>query len=114
MEAIPFNITKDRSVSFYHLFQNYLWLSPHPEDSIEARWGLEKCEMILSQIQSAKNSIAFIERTYQKKDPHYADFAVRGQQEILRRLTEERDRSHCKELKKGKSPLAAEKGKDGR
>jgi len=114
MEAIPFNITKDRSVSFYHLFQNYLWLSPHPEDSIEARWGLKKCEMILSQIRSAKDSIAFIERTYRERDPKYADFAIRQQQEILRRLTEERDRSHCKELKKGKSPLAAEKAKDGR
>ena len=96
MEAIPFNITKERSVSFYHLFQNYLWLSPHPEDSIEARWGLKKCEMILSQIRSAKDSIAFIERTYRERDPKYADFAIRQQQEILRRLSEEWNKSQCK------------------
>jgi hypothetical protein len=98
MEAIPIQISKDHSVTFYHLYQNYLWLSPHPEDSIEARWGLKKCEMILSQIRSAKNSIAFIERIYRKRDPRYADFSVRQQQEIIRRLTEEWNKSQCKEI----------------
>jgi hypothetical protein len=106
MEAIQIPISEDRSITFYHIFQNYLWLSPHPEDSTEARWGLKKCEMILSQIRSAKNSIAFIERAYRKKDPKYASFAIRQQQEILRRLTEEWDRSLCKET----SPLKKKKG----
>lgn len=117
MEAIPFNITKDRSISFYHLYQSYLWLSPHPEDSIEARWGLKKCEMILFQIRSAKNSVAFIERAYRKRDPKYADFAIRQQQEILRRLTGEWDRSHCKEtkeVKRDKDSMATKKGEKGR
>jgi len=58
---------------------------------------LKKCEMILSQIRSAKNSIAFIERAYRKKDPKYADFSTRQQQEILRRLFEEWYKSECKE-----------------
>jgi len=107
MEAIPIQISKDRSVTFYHLYKNYLWLSPHPEDSVEARWGLKKCEMIFSQIQSAKKSVLFIERTYRKKDPRYADFSIRQQQELLRRLNEEWSRSECKEIpspkkKKGK------------
>jgi hypothetical protein len=62
--------------------------------------------MILSQIRSAKNSIAFIERAYRKKDPKYAGFAIRQQQEILRRLTEEWDRSLCKET----PPLKKKKG----
>jgi hypothetical protein len=97
MEGISIRIQKDLSVSFYHLYQNYLWLSPHPKDSIEARWGLKKCEIILSQIRSAKNSIVFIEKTYQKRDPKYADFSVRQQQEILKRLFEEWYRSDCKE-----------------
>ena len=117
MEAIPFNITKDRSISFYHLYQNYLWLSPHPEDSIEARWGLKKCEMILFQIRSAKNSVAFIEGAYRKRDPKYADFAIRQQQEILRRLTGEWNRSHCKEtkeVKRDKDSMATKKGEKGR
>jgi hypothetical protein len=102
MEAIPFDITDDLSVSFYHLYQSYLWLSHHPEDSIEARWGLRKCEMILSQIQSAKNSIGFIERNYRKRDPRYADFTIRQQQEVLRRLHEEWERSQCKGQREGR------------
>ena len=102
MEAIPFNIAADRTISFYHLYQNYLWLSHHPEDSIEARWGLRKCDMILSQIQSAKNSIGFIERNYRKKDPRYADFTIQQQQEILRRLHEEWGRSQCKGQREGR------------
>ena len=97
MKGICFQISGDLSVTFYHVYQNYLWLSPHPGDSIEARWGLKKCDMILSQIKSAKNSIAFIERRYRKKDPKYADFSVRQQREILRRLQWEWDKTECKE-----------------
>jgi hypothetical protein len=96
MEGFSIRIQKGQSVTFYHLYQNYLWLSSHPEDSIEARWGLRKCEMILSQLRSAQNSIDFIERTYRKKDPKYADFSVQQQQEIIRRLVEEWNRSQCK------------------
>lgn len=97
MEAISIPIQKGQTISFYHVFQNYLWLSPHPGDPIEARWGLQKCEMISSQIRTAKNTIAFIERMYRKRDPRYADFAIGQQQEILRRLNEEWERSECKE-----------------
>jgi hypothetical protein len=32
MEEIDFLISNDRSISFYFLFQNYLWFSPHPAD----------------------------------------------------------------------------------
>jgi hypothetical protein len=96
MEAILIPIGKSQMVSFYHLYQNYLWLSPHPEDSIEARWGLKKCELILSKLRSAQNSIDFIEKTYRKRDPRYADFSIRQQQEIIRRLIEEWNESQCK------------------
>ena len=95
MESIPIAISEDRTVTFYSLFQNYLWLSPRPEDPVEARWGLQKCEMILSQIRTAKNAIAFIERTYRKTDPKYAEFSIGQQREILRRLDEEWARSQC-------------------
>jgi hypothetical protein len=96
MEGIPIRIQKGQFVTFYHLYQNYLWLSPHPEDSIEARWGLRKCELILSQIRGAENSIVFIEKTYRKRDPKYADFSIRQQQEIIRRLIDEWNGSQCK------------------
>jgi hypothetical protein len=97
MEAISIDISGNRSVSLYHVYQNHLWFSPHPGDSIEARWGLKKCEMIHSQTRAANHSIAFIEKTYRKKDPRYADFSIRQQQHILTRLNEEWKRSDCRE-----------------
>jgi hypothetical protein len=96
MEGISIRIQTGQSVTFHHLYQNYLWLSPHPEDSIEARWGLKKCDIILSQLISAENSIAFIEKTYRKADPKYADFCIGQQKEITRRLIDEWGRSQCK------------------
>ena len=98
MEAISIDISKDQSVTFYHLYQSYLWLSPHPEDSIEARWGLKKCEMIHAQTRATNASIAFIEKTYRKRDSKYADFSIRQQQRLLRRLNEEWARAECREL----------------
>jgi hypothetical protein len=97
MEAISIPIEKIQSVTFHFLFQNHLWLSSHPGDSIEARWGLKKCDMIFSQMQTAQKAIAFIEKTYRKKDPKYADFAIGQQQEVLRKLNGEWRRSDCKE-----------------
>jgi len=95
MEAIPIDISENSSVTFYDIYQNCSWLSPYPKDSIEARWGLEKCEMIHEQTRITQNSIAFLEKTYRKKDPKYADFTIRRQQEILRRLNEEWKNSEC-------------------
>ncbi len=97
MESISIGISENRSVTFYDVYQNHLWLSPHPEDSIEARWGLSKCEMIHAQRLTTKNSIAFIERAYRKKDPKYADFSILQQQRLLVRLNEEWTRSECRE-----------------
>jgi hypothetical protein len=95
MEAIPINISKSHSVTFYHVYQNCLWLSTHPEESIEARWGLKKCEMILAQTRTTRDIITFVERVYQKKDPKYADFSIRQQKEVLRRLNDEWTKSEC-------------------
>jgi hypothetical protein len=96
MEGIVIPIQKDQSVTFYHLYQNYLWLSPNPEDSVEARWGLRKCDMIVSQMKSAHHSMDFIEKTYRTQDPQYADFCIRQQMEITRRLVEEWNSSECR------------------
>jgi len=95
LKGISIPIQKGQSITFYHLYQNYLWLSPHPDDSIEARWGLRKCEMILSQLRTAEKSMAFIESTYRQKDPIYADFSVGQQRDITRRLVEEWNKSKC-------------------
>jgi hypothetical protein len=98
MEAIPIDISENRFVTLYHVYQNHLWFSPHPEDSIEARWGLKKCEIIHAQQLTTKNSIAFIERVYRKKDPKYADFSILQQQRHLEKLSQEWTRSECREL----------------
>jgi hypothetical protein len=97
MEAIPIDISENRAVTLYHVYQNHLWLSPHPEDSIEARWILRKCEMIRAEIRSTSDSIDFIEKTYRKKDPDYADFSIRQQQKDLERLSEEWTSAECTE-----------------
>src|SRR4030043_1992817 len=106
MKAISIDTSEKHSVTFYDVYQNNLWLSSHPEDSIEARWGLKKCERIHEEIRTTHDSIDFIEKTYRKKDPEYADFSVRQQEHILGRLTEEWARFECKEL-----PSAPEKKK---
>jgi hypothetical protein len=98
MENILIRIQTGQSVTFYHVYQNYLWLSPHPEDSVEARWGLRKCDIILSRLRSAENSVNFIERTYRNTDPKYADFSIQQQKEITRRLIDEWAKSECKIL----------------
>ena len=95
MEAISIDISENRSVTFYDVYQNCSWLSPHPKDSIEARWGLKRCEMIQAQIRTARNCVAFIKTIYGKKDPNYADFSIRQQQEMLRRLNEQLTKSEC-------------------
>jgi hypothetical protein len=97
MEAVPIDISENRSLTLYDAYQNYLWFSPDPEDSIEARWGLKKCEMIDVQTRNAKTSITFIEKTYRKRDPRYADFSIMHQQETLRRLGAEWTRFECTE-----------------
>ncbi|MGQ9646061.1 MAG: hypothetical protein ACUVWO_05910 [Thermodesulfobacteriota bacterium] len=97
MEAIAIDISEDRSVSLYHVYQNHLWLSHRPDDSIDARWGLKKCETIYALARTTHESIAFIEKTYRKKEPRYADFTIRTQRQLLGRLDEEWTRSGCKE-----------------
>ena len=96
MEAVPVKISENQSVTFYQVYQNYLWLSHDPRNSIEARWGLKKCEMIHEEIRTTNDSIAFISRVYRKRDPKYADFSIRQQQYHLRRLTQEWNRAECK------------------
>jgi hypothetical protein len=96
MEVTPIDISETRSISLYHVYQNHLWFSSNPEDSIEARWGLKKCDMIGAQILATHSSIDFIDRTYRKRDPKYADFSIRHQQHLLRRLSQEWTRSECR------------------
>ena len=53
--------------------------------------------MIRGETRATNDSIAFIEKTYRKSDPAYADFSIRQQQQTLQRLSEEWTRSGCAE-----------------
>lgn len=70
-KSIP--ITGDRTVTMEYLVQNHHWLSHDPNDSIAARWGLEKCDMIRARIRSALVDLEFAEQQYRRTDPDYAD-----------------------------------------
>jgi hypothetical protein len=72
-------------------------VSPPPKDSIEPRRESKKCEVIRAETVATNGSIAFIEKTYRKSDPAYADFSIRQQQQILQRLSEELTQSGCAE-----------------
>lgn len=97
MEATHIDISENRSLTLYDVYQGHLWFSPDPEDSIEARWGLKKCEMIFARTNATKASIAFIEKTYRKRDSRYADFSIMHQRETLRKLGMEWTRFDCRE-----------------
>jgi hypothetical protein len=72
-------------------------LSTPLKDSIEPRRGPGACEAIRGETRATNDSIAFIEKTYRKSDPAYADFSIRQQRQILQRLSEEWTRSGCAE-----------------
>jgi hypothetical protein len=97
MEAVPIEISENRSLTLYEVYQNHLWFSSDPEDSLESRWGLKKCEMIYARTNTTQASIAFIEKTYRKRDPRYADFSIMHQREALRKLGTEWTRFQCTE-----------------
>jgi hypothetical protein len=105
MESIPVAISEDRSITFFQVYQNHPWLSSRPEDSIETRWGLNKCRMIRSEVRAANDSIAFIDKKYRKKDPKYADFSIRQQKSILQKLLNEWTGSECPESVPAPAPV---------
>jgi len=50
--------------------------TPCVGQTLEVRRGLKECEKIRSEIRAIHDSIVFIEDTYRKKDPAYADFSI--------------------------------------
>ncbi len=78
--------------------------TPSFGQTLQTRGGLKGCEKIRSEIRAINDSIVFIESTYRKKDPAYADFSIQQQQQLLQKLSEEGTQSGCSEI-----PSAAEK-----
>jgi hypothetical protein len=55
------------------------------------------CETIRAEIRTTRDSMAFIEKTYRRKDPGYADFSIQQQEHLLQKLSEEWSASGCGE-----------------
>jgi hypothetical protein len=98
MKGIVLPINRDQTVTLYQVFLNYHWLSPHPEDSVEARWGLRKCEMIRARLGELVRSLAFIEKRYRGNDPGYADLARQRQFLVFLDLHAEGKQAGCADL----------------
>ena len=95
MANIHLEISPGKSITLQYVFQNFQWLSSDPEDSIEARWALDKCGMIANHLKSARESISFIQHKYGDTDPSFAERESRVQQEIVDRMTGEAQKNNC-------------------
>jgi hypothetical protein len=95
MENVEFDIGNKRTIDLLHIYKNREWLSYDPDDSIEMRWGLAKCEMIRSRLRTLEESIHFVEANYGESDPGYARRIVAQYEEERERLNEEEKASQC-------------------
>ncbi len=98
MEKMTLPIKKGWTVTLNYVVQNYRWMSHDPGDPIEARWGLNKCGMIRSQMQSTLQSMQFVEHTYRATDPDYADYSSRLRFTELKSLQKQGTDAGCTDL----------------
>jgi hypothetical protein len=95
MEEVHFQISPDRIVNLKYVFQNAGWMSSNPEATISARWGLEKCGMIMANLTDARRAIEFIKKAYGRKDPGFAERSLWVQENILDAMEREARSSNC-------------------
>jgi hypothetical protein len=95
MERMVIPIDDGQTVTLNYVVQNYHWLSHDPGDSIEARWGLKRCEMIHSRMQSSLQDLDFVEQRYRATNPDLADQGRRHHLKDLRWLQAEGRRAGC-------------------
>ncbi|SHO43602.1 hypothetical protein [Desulfopila aestuarii] len=96
-------ITMERTITLLDVIHDSAWLSHDPNDSIEARWGVTKCEMILKEIRNALVDLDFAEQRYRSTDPAYADRLREKTMYKIERLHDEEQRSSCFDLPPGRS-----------
>jgi hypothetical protein len=95
MEGMLIPIGDGKTVSLNYIVENDRWLSHNPGDSIEARWGLYKCDMIRSRIQDSLKTIGFVEQRYASTDPGYAEYIRNLRLANISSLQEEERRAGC-------------------
>lgn len=98
MEGVLIAIGLKQEISLDYVVKNSLWLSYDPRDSIAARWGLDRCERVRSQMYHSLQALNFVEQRYRSTDPHFADNGRRLHWKDLRWLQEEGERAGCRDL----------------
>ena len=106
MEEMVIPVHDGQTVTLNFVVQNYPWLSHDPGDSIEARWGLRKCDMISARVRNALKSLDFVEQRYRGTDPDYADYGRSLRLTDVRWLREEEKRAGCNNLLPLPQPLS--------
>lgn len=91
-------ISPDRSITMLEVVKDSAWLSHDPNDPIDARWGVTKCEMILKQIRNALIDLDFSEQRYRATDPDYADRLRERTMYTIEQLHDEERKSSCFDL----------------
>jgi hypothetical protein len=82
-------------VTAEQVFHNAVWMSSDPEDTIDNRWGLDKCSIIERRIKKAQETIAFIRETYDTTNPRLAERLITVRQTIVHDMSEEKKKSNC-------------------
>jgi hypothetical protein len=95
MEGISLPISPKKSISVREVFENAAWISSDPEDSLDARWGLDKCGIIEKRIKNAQDTITFIKKTYEKTNPEFAKRSILTRQIILDEMLDEKKNISC-------------------
>jgi len=91
-------IGKGRKVTMQYVVDNYAWLSHDPNDTIEARWGLSKCNMIWTRMKDALIDLEFAEQRYRSTNPAYAERRRHQINYEMHMLKDEEKKSGCNDL----------------
>jgi hypothetical protein len=95
MSKIRLHISDEQTITLRYIFQNFNWISSDPTDTIEFRWGLDKCGIIASRRKSAQEAISLIKKRYGKTDPNFAESAILKQEMIVDEMTRETQKNNC-------------------
>lgn len=95
MEGMVIPVKEELTVTVDYVVQNYRWLSHDPEDPIDARWGLRKCEMIRAEMGATLQALNFVKRRYSITNADYYERRRQMHLADLRRLQQDGERSGC-------------------
>jgi hypothetical protein len=95
MAKIQLQISPDRLITLQYVFENFQWMSSKPDAAFETRWGQNKCSIIATRLKFAKESIAFIQKRYDKTDPVFAEHSIWTQQTTVDKMISESQNNNC-------------------